>query len=98
MDIGQSANHLHCYTYDFCRYRSYWSCAKCIAYSTNEWRQCHTRRSNYRCYNCNGQGRKSKLLGFLAVILGTLNVVGGFVVTDRMLEMFKSRKRGNTKD
>lgn len=31
-------------------------------------------------------------LGFLAVILGTLNVVGGFVVTDRMLEMFKKRK------
>jgi H+-translocating NAD(P) transhydrogenase subunit alpha len=27
-------------------------------------------------------------LGFVAVILGTLNVVGGFVVTDRMLEMF----------
>jgi H+-translocating NAD(P) transhydrogenase subunit alpha len=32
-------------------------------------------------------------LGFLAVILGTLNVVGGFVVTDRMLEMFKKRKK-----
>jgi NAD(P) transhydrogenase subunit alpha len=31
-------------------------------------------------------------LGFLAVVLGTLNVVGGFVVTDRMLEMFKSKK------
>ena len=31
-------------------------------------------------------------LGFLAVVLGTLNVVGGFVVTDRMLEMFKKRK------
>lgn len=31
-------------------------------------------------------------LGFIAVILGTLNVVGGFVVTDRMLEMFKKRK------
>ncbi len=30
-------------------------------------------------------------LGFLAVILGTLNVVGGFVVTDRMLEMFKGK-------
>src|ERR1700737_3605231 len=30
----------------------------------------------------------SLVLGFLAVILGTLNVVGGFVVTDRMLEMF----------
>jgi len=35
-------------------------------------------------------------LGFLAVVLGTLNVVGGFVVTDRMLEMFKSKKK-NTK-
>jgi NAD(P) transhydrogenase subunit alpha len=31
------------------------------------------------------------VLGFLAVILGTLNVVGGFVVTDRMLEMFKAK-------
>src|ERR1700749_4624471 len=31
------------------------------------------------------------LLGLLAVILGTANVVGGFVVTDRMLEMFKSK-------
>jgi len=30
-------------------------------------------------------------LGFVAVILGTLNVVGGFVVTDRMLEMFKAK-------
>lgn len=35
------------------------------------------------------------LLGFLAVILGTLNVVGGFVVTDRMLEMFKTKKKQN---
>ncbi len=32
-------------------------------------------------------------LGFIAVILGTLNVVGGFVVTDRMLEMFKPKQR-----
>jgi NAD(P) transhydrogenase subunit alpha len=32
------------------------------------------------------------VLGFIAVILGTLNVVGGFVVTDRMLEMFKKKK------
>ncbi len=34
----------------------------------------------------------SLVLGFIAVVLGTLNVVGGFVVTDRMLEMFKKRK------
>lgn len=32
-------------------------------------------------------------LGFLAVVLGTLNVVGGFVVTDRMLEMFSKKKK-----
>jgi NAD(P) transhydrogenase subunit alpha len=33
------------------------------------------------------------ILGFLAVVLGTLNVVGGFAVTDRMLEMFKKKKQ-----
>jgi NAD(P) transhydrogenase subunit alpha len=33
------------------------------------------------------------ILGFLAVVLGTLNVVGGFVVTDRMLEMFKGKAK-----
>ena len=32
-----------------------------------------------------------EVLGFLAVILATMNVVGGFVVTDRMLEMFKPK-------
>ena len=35
------------------------------------------------------------ILGFLAVIVGTLNVVGGFVVTDRMLDMFKTDKKPN---
>lgn len=35
----------------------------------------------------------SMVVGFLAVVLGTLNVVGGFVVTDRMLEMFKKKKQ-----
>jgi NAD(P) transhydrogenase subunit alpha len=35
----------------------------------------------------------SLILGFIAVILGTLNVVGGFVVTDRMLEMFRKKKK-----
>ncbi len=33
------------------------------------------------------------ILGTLAVLLGTLNVVGGFVVTDRMLEMFKKKPK-----
>ncbi len=35
----------------------------------------------------------SLIIGFLAVVLGTLNVVGGFVVTDRMLGMFSSKKK-----
>ncbi len=37
----------------------------------------------------------SLIIGFLAVVLGTLNVVGGFVVTDRMLTMFNKRKKTN---
>jgi NAD(P) transhydrogenase subunit alpha len=37
-------------------------------------------------------------LGFIAVILGTLNVVGGFVVTDRMLEMFKAKPTAKKED
>ena len=32
-------------------------------------------------------------LGFLAVVLGIINVVGGFAVTDRMLKMFKKKKK-----
>lgn len=32
-------------------------------------------------------------LGFAAIVLGIINVVGGFVVTDRMLEMFKKSKK-----
>jgi NAD(P) transhydrogenase subunit alpha len=40
-----------------------------------------------------GDNYLALILGFLAVVLGTLNVVGGFVVTDRMLEMFKSKKK-----
>ena len=36
-------------------------------------------------------GTGQLILGFLAVFLATLNIVGGFVVTDRMLEMFKGK-------
>jgi NAD(P) transhydrogenase subunit alpha len=36
-------------------------------------------------------GAAQVTLGFLAVLLATLNIVGGFVVTDRMLEMFKAK-------
>ena len=34
------------------------------------------------------------ILAFIGVVLGTINVVGGFVVTDRMLEMFRGRRPG----
>lgn len=35
----------------------------------------------------------ARIFGFLAVVLGTLNVVGGFVVTDRMLGMFRKKQK-----
>jgi NAD(P) transhydrogenase subunit alpha len=45
----------------------------------------------YVLLNVDPNNTLSLVLGFLAVLLGTLNVVGGFVVTDRMLEMFKKK-------
>ncbi|MDH3680211.1 MAG: NAD(P) transhydrogenase subunit alpha [Acidimicrobiia bacterium] len=38
-----------------------------------------------------GATTAAEVLGFLAVVTATVNVVGGFLVTDRMLAMFKSR-------
>ena len=38
-------------------------------------------------------GTVTTVLGFIAVVLATINVVGGFVVTGRILEMFKPRPR-----
>jgi NAD(P) transhydrogenase subunit alpha len=48
-------------------------------------------------------GAAQLTLGFIAVLLATLNVVGGFVVTDRMLQMFKAKPadrgaKGQAKD
>lgn len=40
-------------------------------------------------------GTAQMILGFLAVLLATLNIVGGFTVTDRMLEMFKAKPGDN---
>jgi NAD(P) transhydrogenase subunit alpha len=37
--------------------------------------------------------RVATLLGFVAVVCATSNIVGGFLITDRMLKMFKSGKR-----
>lgn len=39
------------------------------------------------------QSTLSTWLGFVAVVLATTNVVGGFLVTNRMLSMFKTKKR-----
>ncbi len=41
----------------------------------------------------NAHGPALTFLGFFAVVLGAMNLFGGFVVTDRMLEMFKARKK-----
>jgi NAD(P) transhydrogenase subunit alpha len=43
-----------------------------------------------------GERNLSTLLGFVAVVVATINVVGGFLVTNRMLAMFK-RKQGDSK-
>ena len=42
--------------------------------------------------NANPENYLALSLGFIAVVLGIINVVGGFVVTDRMLQMFKKKK------
>ncbi|MCK9358071.1 MAG: NAD(P) transhydrogenase subunit alpha [Dehalococcoidia bacterium] len=39
-------------------------------------------------------GAGSRLIGAVAIIAATFNVVGGFVITDRMLRMFKTRGKG----
>ena len=45
---------------------------------------------------CAGMGQGSNwfstILGFMAVVLAMINIVGGFMVTDRMLHMFKRKK------
>ena len=38
-----------------------------------------------------GDDTLAQVLGFLAVVMATINVVGGFLVTDRMLNMFRSK-------
>jgi H+-translocating NAD(P) transhydrogenase subunit alpha len=44
-------------------------------------------------FNAKSDDYLSLGVGFVAVVFGTLNVVGGFAVTDRMLEMFKKKKK-----
>jgi H+-translocating NAD(P) transhydrogenase subunit alpha len=44
-----------------------------------------------------GFGWLSDVLGFLAIVFAMMNVVGGYAVTDRMLEMFKSHPKGSSK-
>ena len=39
----------------------------------------------------------SNILGFIAIILAAINIFGGFLVTQRMLQMYKKRKKGKVK-
>ena len=39
----------------------------------------------------------SNILGFVAIILAAINIFGGFLVTQRMLQMYKKRKKGKVK-
>jgi len=45
-----------------------------------------------------GNGVLNKILLVIAIAFGTINIVGGFLVTDRMLEMFKRKPTAATKD
>jgi H+-translocating NAD(P) transhydrogenase subunit alpha len=45
-----------------------------------------------------GYGRVATILGTIAVAAATINVVGGFIITDRMLKMFKRHPTGGSKD
>ena len=45
-----------------------------------------------------GNGTFNKIILVLAIAFGTINVVGGFLVTDRMLEMFKRKPPAPPKD
>ncbi len=40
------------------------------------------------------EGQMGTIIGFLALVFATINVVGGYMVTDRMLAMFHSKKNG----
>jgi NAD(P) transhydrogenase subunit alpha len=44
------------------------------------------------------QNRVATILGFVAVVCATSNIVGGFLITDRMLRMFKREVRGTKKE
>ncbi|VGO16165.1 NAD(P) transhydrogenase subunit alpha [Pontiella desulfatans] len=44
------------------------------------------------CIGSGMDGILANVLGFLAVVLAMVNIVGGFMVTDRMLHMFKKKK------
>jgi NAD(P) transhydrogenase subunit alpha len=39
----------------------------------------------------------SNILGFIAIILASINIFGGFLVTKRMLKMYKKKKKGKVK-
>ena len=41
-----------------------------------------------------GEANTATILAFFAIVLATINVVGGFLVTNRMLQMIRGKKRG----
>ena len=45
------------------------------------------------CWSASGRARFATVLGMIAIVAATSNVVGGFLITDRMLKMFKSIDR-----
>ena len=59
--------------------------------------QCHLRHHRGRCAVADWTGRPgSSALAFVAVLIATINIFGGFTVTQRMLKMFRKGLRGLT--
>jgi len=48
-------------------------------------------------FACHSESRFAGWIGFAALVLATINVVGGYLVTDRMLKMFRREKSGTRK-
>ncbi|MCZ2443537.1 MAG: NAD(P) transhydrogenase subunit alpha [Flavobacteriales bacterium] len=96
MDKRKSANNIYRYTHDICGYRSDWQSSQRITHAPERANAIHgvvIIGAIIVMGKAESDNNLALVLGFLAVIVGTLNVVGGFVVTDRMLEMFKKKKK-----
>ena len=99
MEIDPFIFRLYIYIINFCWLLCCMECNTVFAYSSNVCDEC-----NFISYNCRaiiaalaGTSANifdvSNIFGFLAIILAAVNIFGGFLVTQRMLQMYKKKKK-----